>query len=293
MNAAVQLYLSHLPEITASLAPQAMPFYYNNPLFLLSHLATDPSWSLTRLRDTLVLEVGEEWTGVLPLSSDRTSWMRVAVEVLKPERPVLRVPDWARGEPGTTMAPLWPDYVGSTAILQQLAGRRLKGLRQPIQRLEKSGQANVFRLSAKDEEEAVALTRHWYRARAPILGEMYQEAEITWLFSSLGWLFENVPGSFGMGVRVEGRLVAVNLSCILCNRVWVCHTERYDPAAPTYVNQLAFRDACRELDPRKYPEVNDGAAEAPLIKGVANLAFFKDRLATHEVTPWGLWRAGE
>jgi hypothetical protein len=290
VNTATSLYLRHLPTITGLLDSQKMAFYYNNALFFLSHLATDPAWEVRKYRDTLVMEAGSEWRGVLPLSSDRTSWLRVAEELAVPGKPVLRAPDWACvGNPYLHYAPLWPDYVGSTTLLQSMAGRKLKGLRQPILRLERSGVAKVSELAEKDEEEAAALVGVWYKARAPILGEMFQEKEIIWLFSSLGWLLAHVPGVFGMGVRVEERLVAVNLSCVLSSRVWVCHTERYDPSAPTYVNQLAFRDACRHIDAAIYPEVNDGAAEAPVLPGVANLASFKERLASFQVTPWGIW----
>jgi Phosphatidylglycerol lysyltransferase, C-terminal len=290
VESSIRLYLEHLPQIRTLLDRHQMPFYYHNPLFYISHFATDPSWFVEPFHGCLRVNT-PEWTSVLPLSEDRAVLMRAVGSSVRDGRPVLRLPEWMEHLfPGMSMATLWPDYVGETAALQQMEGRKLKGLRQPIQRLERSGRTRVLRLGEQHEEAATALVRLWYRQRAPILGEMFQEPEITWLFSNLGWLARELPDSFGIGVEVDGVLVAVNLSCILTDCVWVCHTERYDNRAPTYANQLAFREACRAVDPKTYPWVNDGAAERPRVQGVQNLASFKARIAVTTVSPLGLWR---
>ena len=99
-----------------------------------------------------------------------------------------------------------------------------------------------------------------------------------------------VPGAFGVGVVHEGRLLAANLSCPLSDTSWACHTERYDNTGPLYTNQLAFREACRRVEPTERPYVNDGPAEAPYRPGVDDLAAFKHRLAAFEIQSFRLLR---
>ena len=94
------------------------------------------------------------------------------------------------------------------------------------------------------------------------------------------------PGFLGIGVTVDGQLQAVNLSCVLSRSVWCSHTERYRPGILAYCNQLAFREACRVVDPAQLPWVNDGSAEAPVVPGVNNLASFKARLTHHTLVPY-------
>lgn len=292
MNDAIRLYLKHLAAATDVIDDQDVAFYYNNPLFYLSHLAVDPKFSLFEMDNCLVFDA-TEWATVLPLDRDRASFLGVIRKSLKAGRPLLRLPSWVEPHFGDcTVADLWPDFVGDTLALQSMAGRRLKGLRQPIQRLERSGRAESFLLGPGQEAAVQDVISRWYEDRAPILGELYQEAEIRWLFQNLAWLQDHVPGTFGMGVRVDGQLVAANLSCILSKTVWVCHTERYDPRSLTYVNQMAFRDACRQMEAHTYPWVNDGAAEAYYIPETPNLASFKLRLASYTVTPVGIWVEG-
>ena len=101
-----------------------------------------------------------------------------------------------------------------------------------------------------------------------------------------GWLDEHLPGFWGIGVTVDGQLQAVNLSCVLSRSVWCSHTERYRPGILAYCNQLAFREACRVVDPAQLPWVNDGSAEAPVVPGVNNLASFKARLTHHTLVPY-------
>lgn len=290
MNDAVRLYLRHLPAITRLIDRMGMGFYYHNPLFYLSHLTKAKPWKIEELDGALCMDAGE-WCSILPIIPDRQRYIAAVRASVRSGRPVLRLPQWI--EPhlyGFLIAELWPDYVGSTVELAHMSGNRLKGLRQPIQRVERSGRAQVYRMPPEEAQEAVALVRTWYELRAPILGEMFQEVEITWLFRNIGWLMQHVPGTFAMAVRVDGQLVAVNISTVLSETIWICHTERYDPRSLTYVNQLAFRDACRQPEVAALPWINDGAAEVQEMPGVANLASFKRRLSDHTLTPLGAWK---
>ncbi len=269
-----------------------VPFYFSNALFLVSRLAVSPGWGVREVDGGLIIDAAGEWRAVLPTTADREAFVAMTIAAVAPGCPVLRLPRWMLLRLGRfQLGQLWPDYVGATAALQSLAGRKLKRLRQTVNRVERSGRAEVLRLGAAHAAEAADIARDWYAARAPALGTMYLRAENIWLFENLGWLLESVPGVWGIGVKIDGVLQAVNLSCVLSQTSWCCHTERYRPGVMTYANQLAFREACRAVDASRLPWVNDGVAGTEYKPGVDDLAAFKNRIADHTISSFGAWEA--
>jgi hypothetical protein len=292
MNDSVELYLENQGLVRAAIDAQACPFFFHNSLFLISRLLNAPGWSLAEVRGGLLLDAGGEWSIVLPTTTDRDAYAEAVLGALRPGRPVLRLPSWlvaredvrARG----VSQPLWPDFVCRTAEMQTMEGRRLKGVRQRLTRLERTGRVSVITLGPEHAEEAVRVARLWHLQRARELGRIYLFRENIWLFEHWAWLATRLTGVLGKGALVDGALVAVNLSCPLSQTCWVCYTERYDRTAPTYCNQLAFRDACRGFDATELPFVNDGPAQVSYEPGVDNLAAFKHRLAAFELEPFQL-----
>ena len=293
VNTHIETYLKHLPAITRALDAQRAAFYFNNPLFIVSRLAVPSSgFQIAELDRGLLLESPGRWRSVLPLTPHPEDFIHAITQAATPGVLILRVPRWAEAHLSLRVfQPMWPDYVGSTAILQEMKGRRFKSMRRRIRSVERTGRARVVRLTAAHAEAAAQVAHDWYRGREDALGTMYLEEENAWMFSNLGWLLENIPGTWGIGVEVDGELHAINLSCVLSESVWCCHTERYRPDVLNGINQLAFREACRAIDAARYPWVNDGSADAPETGGVDNLASFKARLAETRVQPFqaGLW----
>ncbi|MCS6900109.1 MAG: phosphatidylglycerol lysyltransferase domain-containing protein [Myxococcales bacterium] len=292
MNRHAEIYAEAFPEIIRCSDAQDCPFFFNNGLFLLSRLVKAPGWYTERLEGALVVHAASDWAVVLPMTRDRDTFRTAVLEALLSEKPLLRVPGWiALPEAGSSRIEvryLWPDYICRTVDMQTMAGRRLKGIRQRLNRLDRDARLEVIRLSAKHQQEAGELARLWYRQRQPVLKTMYLFEENIWLFENWSLVTSLLPGAFGIGVLLDGRLVAANLSCPLSETYWACHTERYDGEGPLYSNQLAFREACRSVDPIERPYVNDGPAEAPYRPGVDDLAAFKHRLAAFVLQPFRL-----
>lgn len=292
MNEHVRTYLRHLPAITGVLDALEVPFYFSNALFMVSRLAASPGWTAREVDGGLIIDANREWCAVLPITADREAFTRMVTGAVGPGCPALRLPRWMLARLREfQLGQLWPDYIGSTAALQTMAGRKLKRLRQTINKVERSGRAEVVRLGPAHAADAAAITRDWYAARAPALGKMYLKTENLWLFENLGWVLDNVPEVWGVGVAIDGALQAVNLSCVLSETSWCCHTERYRPGVMTYANQLAFREACRAVDAVRLPWVNDGVAGTEYKPGVDDLAAFKHRIAEHTISSFGAWEA--
>lgn len=294
MNERVERYLEHLPAIIASVDAQECPFFFHNSLFLVSRLAHALDWGVEKVDGGLLINAASDWCVVLPTTTDRDAYAAAVLGALVPGRPLLRAPAWLALRPEVLahfeVRRLWHDFVCRTDEMQSMKGGRLKSVRQRIQRVEATGKAEVIALGAGHEAEAAELARLWYRQRSDALGTMYLYEENVWLFGHWSWVTRAIPGAFGVGVLYDGRLVAANLSSPLSATFWVCHTERYDPAAPVYSNQLAFREACRLVDADQRPFVNDGPAEAFYRPGVDDLASFKHRLAAMELQPYRLLR---
>lgn len=294
MDRRIRTYLRHLPAITACMDAQGVPFYFSNPLFILSRLAKSPNFRVRRVDGGLLVEGDDKWRSVLPTTKSRARYLAAVEAAARPDRVFLRLPAWMRPAiGGRVLAPLWPDYICNTAALQSMAGRKFKSIRQWIGRAERSGRAEVIRLGPEHAADAAVVAHDWYRAREPVLETMWLERENVWLFEQLEWLYATLPGFWATGVKVDGRLEAVNLSCPLSDSMWCCHTERYRPGALTHCNQLAFREACRAVDPAVRPWVNDGPADGLPEPGVNNLASFKARLADHTLVPYGLFRQAQ
>ncbi len=294
MNDQAEAYLAALPAITASMDAQECAFFFNNSLFLLSRLEKAPGWYVERLPGALVVHAADDWCVALPLTADREGYAASVDEALGHHKPLLRVPRWLAARKdiaGRCEAHyLWPDYVCNTREMQTMEGARRKGIRQRLQRLDRAGDLTVVRLGEEHQREAGELARRWYRQRQPVLRVMYLFEENVWLFENWSTVTARVAGAFGVGVLRGGQLIAANLSCPLSDARWSCHTERYDNEGPLYSNQLAFREACRMVDPAVRPFVNDGPAEAPYRPGVDDLAAFKHRLSAFELQPYRLLR---
>lgn len=290
MNDQAEAYLEALPTINASMDAQDCAFFFHNSLFLLSRLVKAPGWTCERLPGALVIHAAGDWCVALPLTTDRDGYAASVAEALSNHKPMLRLPRWLAVRRDVTarceIHYLWPDYVCSTLEMQTMAGRRLKGIRQRIQRLEESEDLEVVVLGEEHQEAAGNLARLWYRQRQPVLRTMYLFDENVWLFENWSTVTARVPGAFGIGVMRNGELLAANLSCPLSETSWACHTERYNNEGPLYTNQLAFREASRRMQPEQRPYLNDGPAEAPYRPGVDDLAAFKHRLAAFELQPY-------
>jgi len=287
VNGDILTYLRHLPAITASLDAVGVPFFFNNPLFILSRLAKSPGFRIVELDGGLLFDAAGRWASILPTTTRRTRYRALVHAAIVPRRKLMRLPEWLLPTLWEYDASAWwPDCLGDSAALQTLAGRKYKSIRQGILRAERSGRVEVVRLGPAHAQEAAQITRDWCATRAAALGTICMEEENLWLFENLGWLDEHLPGFWGIGVTVDGQLQAVNLSCVLSRSVWCSHTERYRPGILAYCNQLAFREACRVVDPAQLPWVNDGSAEAPVVPGVNNLASFKARLTHHTLVPY-------
>ncbi len=295
MNPHSEAYLEALPHISASIDAQECAFYFNNSLFLLSRIENSPGWSVERRAEVLLVHAGDEWSAVLPLTRDRGAYAEAVVEQLEVGKTVLRVPRWLSSQieaAGRHEAQLmWPDYVCKTEDMQTMAGRRLKGIRQRLAKLDRGGELMLVLLDAEHQAEAGELARLWYSQRRTVLKTMYLFKENVWLFEHWAAVSKRIASAFGVGVLHGGRLVAVNLTCPLSDTYWVCHTERYDGACPVYANQLAFREACRRVDAAARPFLNDGSTEVPYQPGVDNLTTFKHRLAAFELSPYMFQKA--
>jgi hypothetical protein len=287
-----ETYAEAFPEIVRCLDAQDCAFFFNNGLFLLSRLSLAPGWYVERVEGALLVHAATDWCTVLPLTVDRQVFRDAVERALRLGKPLLRVPAWiALAQPASIdVRHLWPDYIHRTVDMQSMEGRKLKGLRQRIARLDREGSCEAVALGAEHQQEAGALARLWYQQRQAALKTMYLFDENLWLFENWARVCSMLPGAFGVGVLHRGRLVAANLSCPLSETSWACHTERYDSTGPLYSNQLAFREACRLVDPAVRPYVNDGPAEAPYRPGVDDLAAFKHRLAAFEVSSFRLLR---
>jgi hypothetical protein len=294
LNVHAETYAEAFPEIVRCSDAQDCPFFFNSGLFLLSRLVKAPGWYVERVEGALVVHAAGDWAVVLPLTPDREVFRLAIEEAVQGGKPLLRVPGWVAMPIASSRTVevryLWPDYVCRTVDMQTMEGRRLKGMRQRLAKLDRAGGFEVVRLGVEHQEEAGELARLWYRQRQPVLKTMYLFEENVWLFENWGLVTSLLPGAFGVGVLREGRLLAVNLSCPLSETYWACHTERYDGEGPLYSNQLAFREACRMVAPEERPYVNDGPAEAPYRPGVDDLASFKHRLAAFELQPFRLLR---
>ncbi|MEL6182581.1 MAG: phosphatidylglycerol lysyltransferase domain-containing protein [Myxococcota bacterium] len=283
----IDIYLEHLPAITRALDAHRAAFYFNNALFITSRLAIPSGFRIEELDGGLMLESPNRWRSVLPLTTDRDDYVRAVRQAIQPGILMLRLPRWI--EPYVAphaLHPMWPDYIGSTRVLQQMEGKRFKSMRRRLRNVHTSGRTNIITLTPEHAPQAAQIAYDWYRAREHVLGTMYLEAENTWLFRNLGWVFDHIPSSWGIGIEVDGVLQAVNLSCVLSDTIWCCHTERYRPNILNGCNQLAFREACRVVHPDRHPWVNDGSADAPEIPGVDNLASFKARLSETILQPF-------
>lgn len=293
MNLHAETYAEAFPDIIRCSDVQDCAFFFNNGLFLLSRLVKAPGWYTERVEGALIVHAAGDWAVVLPTTEDRDVFQRAVLEALQHEKPLLRVPAWialAVAAGPTEVRYLWPDYVCRTVDMQTMEGRRLKGVRQRLAKLDRAGNFEVVLLGAEHQNEAGELARLWYKQRQPVLKTMYLFEENVWLFENWALVTSLLPGAFGVGVLHEGRLLAANLSCPLSPTSWACHTERYDNTGPLYSNQLAFRGACRLVEPSLRPYVNDGPAEAPYRPGVNDLAAFKHRLAAFELQPFRLLR---
>ncbi len=286
----IQTYLRNVAAFIDAADDQSASFSFSNPLCILSRLAKSPGFEIEEVEGGLLVDAAGEWVSVLPTTRDRRVYKRAVEAAIVPGgRPVLRVPGWLASElSGWDLGPMWPDYIGATAALQSLAGRKFKSTRQGIGRAERSGRTRIVTLTAERAEEAAAVARDWYRARASAMPIMYLEAENIWLFENLGWLSEVLPGFWGVGVEVDGRLEAVTLSCVLSRHMWCCYTERYRPGVLNNCNKLAFRAACRRADAGTLLWVNDGCSEAHPEPGVNNLTSLKAGLSEWTLVPFGI-----
>lgn len=292
MNVHAESYVEAFPEIVRCLDAQDCAFFFNNGLFLLSMLVNSPGWYTETIEGALVVHAANKWTTVLPLTTNREVFRHAVLSAISPQKPLLRVPPWI----ALTVSPKsidvrysWPDFIHRTVDMQTMAGRRLKGIRQRIAKLDRDGSFEIVRLGAEHQREARELAALWYQQRQAALGTMYLFQENLWLFENWALVRSLLPGAFGIGVVQKGRLLAANLSCPLSLTSWVCHTERYDRTGPVYCNQLAFREACRTISPIERPYINDGSSESFYDPAVDNLAAFKHRLAAFEVQSMGLF----
>lgn len=289
MNRHSEAYLDALPLITAAIDHHECAFFFSNPLFLLSRLECAVGWSVERRAHALEVHASDEWCTVLPLSSDRDAYAQAIVDALALGKPVLRVPLWmathAAAEGGAALRAMWREYICRTAPLRTMAGRKLKGIRQRLSKLDARSDLQIVELGAEHQAEAGALARLWYGQREPFLKTMYLLEESVWLFENWATVSAAVEGAFGLGVVHDGKLVAANLSAPLSASQWVCHTERYDRDCPLYANQWAFREACRRVDADRYPFINEGATEKHHEPGVDDLTTFKRRISSFTRTP--------
>jgi len=290
VNVYIENYLEHLPKITRLLDTFEAPFYFSNPLFIVSLLGARSGASVQDMGGALLLDAAGEWCSLLPISDDREAFLNALRRLLMEGRPVMRVPRWAAESllQSSTVGG-WSNFVGYTPDLRDLPGRKYKRIRRILRQVERSGRTEVVQLTSDDAQEAARVADTWYIKRAPFLEKLYLRKENIWLFENIGWVLEHVPGSWGMGVKVDGRLEAVNLSCALSENMWCCHTERYSPGILSGINYLVFHAACSHKGADSFDWMNDGAAGVPLTPGGNNLATHKARIATRMLVPYEAW----
>lgn len=291
LNTAAQVYLKHLPAITASMDAQDCAFYFNNSLFLFSKLANSTEWYTETCPGALIIHASNDWCTVLPTTTDRDEFTDAIRYALTYGKPLLRVPSWVVKSNDIffehDVQRMWPDYICDTEQMRTMAGSHRKAIRQRLRKLD-NPDIQVVRLAKEHEKDAGELARLWYQRRESHLGTMYLFEENVWLFENWSTVLEHIEHAFGVAVLHKGNLVAANLSCPLSESYWCCHTERYNPDAPVYSNQLAFREAWNLAEGPFRPYINDGPAAVEYTPGVNNLATFKVRLSCFEIQPYQL-----
>jgi Phosphatidylglycerol lysyltransferase, C-terminal len=289
MTPDLELFASLHADIVAARDAVGHLSYWANPLMVLGRVAAG-GFTPERYDDVLYVYAGPH-RYVLPLLPDRGSFYMGVIAAVRRGVALDGLPGWVlQGTPLATTGTVterWVEFLAETTAIQTYAGKRFHSTRNLINRLRGMGEVAVVDLLETTVQERLALNALWEDQMRERGQKIVEHGSTGWLLEHWPWVAEHVAGAVGRGVRLDGRLVALNLSARLSETVWVCNTEKYDRSIPG-ANHLAFQAAALCFDAAAIPTEQDGPGSHQSDGLAEGLSLQKHRIATRVYTPWRL-----
>jgi hypothetical protein len=227
----LQLFTKHIPAMRTAMDKCRASAFAFSPLNALPKIALD-KWTVTELKEALMLVDGEGKARVVPLGSQQTYYdatLQVATQ-----HPVKLVPAWLAEhvrKAGYKVKKQHDEYIIKTADTITMPGGSLKSLRKRVKHARAATVVEEYSLGKTHEYKA--LNALWYKQNAGRKFRTYDKTSIDWLIMNWASVVQADPTARFIGIRDAQylQLIAINMGCVLSDGVWTAYTRRFDREA--------------------------------------------------------------